>query len=77
MSHMFEGCSSLTNIEFLNINTSNVQDISYLFHSCEAIIQLNFLDFNTKEVIDMSHMLQDCIPLSYHICFDYVIIYKV
>ena len=65
MSHMFEDCESLTNIDMTNsdINKSKLKDISYMFHSCESLLELDLSEFNTKEVVDMSHLLQNCISL--------------
>ena len=46
---MFDGCTSLTNINFgNNFNTTNVSNMSYLFRNCKSLTSLDIrnLDFN-------------------------------
>ena len=64
MSHMFDSCNSLINVDSTNINTNEVIDMSYMFHSCDSLLNLDLINLNTSKVKDMSHMFQDCISLS-------------
>ena len=43
---MFEGCSSLTNIDINSLQLSNVKDMSYMFKNC---IKLTSMEFHTFE----------------------------
>ena len=43
MSAMFDGCSSLTNINLSNFNTNNVTNMSWMFNGCSSL--------NRKKVI--------------------------
>ena len=40
MSHMFDSCNSLINVDSTDINTNEVIDMSYMFHSCLLILIL-------------------------------------
>ena len=42
ISHMFEKCDSLIEIDFDNININNINDMSYLFFSCSSIQKIDF-----------------------------------
>ena len=43
INSMFGCCKSLKNINFSNINTSKVKDMSYIFHSYESLKKVYFL----------------------------------
>ena len=64
MSEMFEGCSSLKNLNLSNFNTSKVTNMSYMFYGCKALTSLNLSNFNTSNVTDMSWMFRDCKALT-------------
>ena len=46
MSFMFNQCSSLKNIVFGDINTENVENMSYMFASCINLESLDITMFN-------------------------------
>ena len=48
--------SSLREFNPININTSNVTDMSWLFNNCESLISLDVSNFDTSNVINMSYM---------------------
>lgn len=50
MSRMFEGCSSLTSLDFSNFNTSAVTDMGSMFYGCSSLISLDLSSFNTSAV---------------------------
>ena len=66
MSHMFDGCKSLSSIpDIYNWNTINVTDMSYLFSECKLLLSLpDISKLNTINVTDMSYMFSDCTSLS-------------
>ncbi len=53
----FKGMSKLTTLYNLkNLNTSEINDMSYMFNGCSALTDLNLTTFNTDKVTDMDHM---------------------
>ena len=63
-NYMFDGCSSLTNINLSNFNTQNVKDMSCMFYGCSSLTNINLSNFNTNNVKDMSHMFSGCSSLT-------------
>ena len=63
MSHLFEGCSFLINVNLKGFTTKNVKDISYMFNSCIKISQIDLNILDTSEIINMSNLFQNCISL--------------
>ena len=61
---MFDECSSLTNLNLSNFNTTNVTDMSYMFSECSSLTNLNLSSFNTTNVTNMSFMLLGCSSLT-------------
>ena len=51
---MFCNCSSLKEINFTNINTNNVIDMSYMFYDCKSLKKLNLSKFNTNNVTNIN-----------------------
>ena len=50
MSSMFEGCSSLKNINLSNFNTNKVTDMSEMFGWCSSLKKENIIT-NDKEIL--------------------------
>ena len=46
---MFEGCSSLKEIDLYNFNTNNVTDMNQMFFGCSSLKKINLSNFNTNE----------------------------
>ena len=67
MFGMFEGCSSLTNIDLSNFNTQNVTDVSFMFSRCSSLKNINLSYFNTQNVTNMSNMFNECSENILHI----------
>ena len=61
---MFEGCSSLKQINLSNFNTNNVTDMSYMFNGCSSLKQINLSNFNTNNVTNMYRMFDGCEKLT-------------
>lgn len=51
-------------IDFKNIDTSNVVDMSYMFYYCANLKSLDVSSFNTSYVVDMSNMFFYCNSLT-------------
>ncbi len=64
MSGMFDGCSSLTDLDLSNFNTSNVTSMFMMFNDCSNLTALNVSSFNTINVIDMSYVFNRCKSLT-------------
>lgn len=60
MSYMFGGCSSLTNLNLSDLDTSKVMDMSCMFDGCSNLTYLDLNGFNTEKVETMENMFSDC-----------------
>ena len=60
MSWMFDGCSSLKELNLNNFNTNNVVDMRWMFQGCSSLKELNLTYFNTSNVTDMRSMFYGC-----------------
>lgn len=59
MSHMFEYCDFLSQLDVSHFNTGNVTDMSYMFAGCAYMETLDLSSFDTGNVTDMSYMFYD------------------
>lgn len=62
MYNIFSGCYQLEEIDFSNVDTSNVTDMSSMFYNCSALTSIPQL--NTSKVTSMSSMFQGCTHLT-------------
>lgn len=53
-----------SSIDLINLDTSNVTNMSYMFYACSELISLDVSNFNTSNVTDMSSMFQGCNKLA-------------
>ena len=53
---MFRDCSEITKIDFKNIDTASVVDMSQMFYGMDSIKTLDLSSFNTSNVENMSQM---------------------
>ena len=60
MRFMFSGCSSLTELNVSNFNTSAVKDMWGMFKGCSGLKELNVSNFNTSKVGNMMEMFSGC-----------------
>ena len=44
MSYIFEGCSSIKEINLSSFNTNQVTDMKYMFYGCSSLKALNIND---------------------------------
>ena len=61
---MFRDCSSLTNVDISNLDTSNVTDMSNMFLNCTSLISLDVSNFDTSNVMFMNSMFNGCSGLT-------------
>ena len=60
VSYMFSECTSLTNVDLSNFDTSNVIDMSHMFFGCTNLTNLDLSNFDTANVTNMSMMFYGC-----------------
>ncbi|MBR4729938.1 MAG: BspA family leucine-rich repeat surface protein [Prevotella sp.] len=63
MEMWFAGFSPLTIIGLENLNTSEVENMSYLFWDCSSLTEIDLSHFDTRNVTDMSGMFSECSDL--------------
>lgn len=63
-ANMFENCSSLTNIEFGNFDTSQAQKLNYIFQNCSSLPSLDLTSFDTSSATTMDAMFNGCTKLT-------------
>ena len=56
MSHMFDSCFSLAELDVTELNTAGVLDMSYMFSTCAALTALDLSNFDTSRVRNMDGM---------------------
>ena len=67
---MFCNCSSLKEINFTNINTNNVIDMSYMFNGCSSLSKLNISNFNINNMTNINFIFRGCSTNLSLICTD-------
>ena len=55
ISHIFEGCSSSKEINFINFNNERVKDINYMFSGCSSITSIDLSILNNLSIIKWTH----------------------
>ena len=63
MNNLFYNCNSIKNINFININTDKVNNMSEMFYHCKSLTSINLKNFNTENVIDMNKIFYNCSSL--------------
>lgn len=56
MSHMFENCWSLPELDVTQLDTANVTNMAYMFNSCAELTSLDLSGFDTANVTSMEGM---------------------
>ena len=64
MGSLFDGCSSLTELNLTNFDTSKTTDMSYMFKDCTNLTNVDLSTFNTYNVTNMSGMFGNCNSLT-------------
>lgn len=84
MSHMFDGCFTLTNLEkpitlteidVSNFKTSNVTDMSYMFNNCFNLETISGCEnWDTSKVTNMKHMFSGNTVIGDMASYDYTVL---
>ena len=65
MRYMFYNCSSLTNVDISNFDSSNLEDTNSMFSGCNSLTSIKFGDsFKASHVKDMEFMFNQCSSLA-------------
>ena len=64
MRGMFNGCSSLTDLDLSGFDTSSVTDMSLMFQNCASLTSLDVSSFDTSNVTHMIFMFNLCESLT-------------
>ena len=64
LTQMFYGCSSLTNLNLTNFDTSLVQNMEGMFYGCSSLTFLNLSNFDTSQVTTMNSIFYGCSSLN-------------
>ena len=62
---LFKDFSSVTKIDFSNVDTSMVGSMSEMFRACTSLKGLDLSNFNTSKVTTMSFMFRYCTSIEY------------
>ena len=63
-SLMFTDKSNLTTIDFHNLDTRNIENMSGMFFDCSNLTALDLSSFNTSKVYEMNNMFDHCTKLT-------------
>lgn len=64
LNNAFDGNKNLNEVDFTNIDTSNITSMEAMFRSCTNLKKVDFSNCNTTKVSSMSYMFQNCSNLS-------------
>ena len=59
MYAMFDGMTSLTNLDLSNFDTSNVTNMTFMFQNCKSLTHLDVSSFNTSKVNRMTYLFNE------------------
>ena len=71
MYDVFKGCSSLTQLDVSNFNTTNAKSLSNMFEGCSSLTQLDVSNFDASNVISFRYMFKGCNSLNNLKLFDF------
>ena len=58
--YMFSECEALTYLDFSNLNSNSICDMSSMFSGCKFLKTIIFYEFKTENVTDMSYLFSGC-----------------
>ena len=64
IQNLFNGCANLKSIDFGDLDTSGVTDMSQMFYGCSSLTSLDLSSFDTSQVTDMGAMFEGCSSLT-------------
>lgn len=62
-NNMFDGCSSLTSVEFLDIDTSGAKSTRKMFYNCSNLTTIDLSSFSTNNLENTTNMFEGCTSL--------------
>ncbi|ENO8770570.1 BspA family leucine-rich repeat surface protein [Enterococcus faecium] len=60
LNNAFDGNRNLNEVDFTNIDTSNINSMEVMFRNCTNLKKVDFSNCNTTNVTSMGYMFQDC-----------------
>ena len=60
ITKIFYECNKIKSIDFTNINTSNVGDMSYMFYNCDNLDFLDLSGFDMSKVTSVDNIFCNC-----------------
>ena len=64
LNNAFDGNRNLNEVDFTNIDTSNITSMEVMFRNCANLKKVDFSNCNTTKVTSMGYMFQNCSNLS-------------
>lgn len=64
IQNLFNGCANLKSIDFGDLDTSGVTDMSQMFYGCSSLTSLDLSSFDTSKVESMLGMFSGCSSLT-------------
>lgn len=64
MNYWFKSCSALTDVDFLNLDTSRCIEMNGMFEYCSALTSVDLSTFDLSSVNNMSGMFLECSELA-------------
>ena len=61
---MFNGCSDITEINFINFDVSKITNMNSMFNGCSKLSSITFSNFDTSNVESMKSMFYGCSKLT-------------
>ena len=62
-THMFSGCSNITEIDLSQFDSSKVEIMTSMFEDCSSLTSLDLSKLNTSKVTNMYYIFRNCISL--------------
>ena len=66
---MFNECTKIEEIKFINFKTENFNNMSGMFDECSNLINLDINNFKTNKVKDMNLIFNKCLKLKSSLLF--------
>ena len=64
LENFFNECKDITEVDFVDFDTSNTIDMNWMFKGCSSLTSINIINFDTSQVTDMHCMFCDCALLT-------------
>lgn len=64
LSYMFQNCSSLTSVPYLNVNIASGYDFIYMFDSCSSLTSVPLIKITNTGATTTNYMFRNCSSLT-------------